>query len=130
MSGNKKKQIIYDSRKLYRRCYYRQDSDYVCVNEFGYLIKPRTLSDNFKRIIRQNNIRDLRLYDCRHTAASLMLKNGVNMKQIQIMLGHSDYGTTANTYSHLEYKDKIPAAKTMEKIIYGKEKEANQGKSK
>ncbi len=126
----KKKQIIYDSRKLYRRCYHRQDSDYVCVNEFGYLIKPRTLSDNFKRIIRQNNIHDLRLYDCRHTAASLMLKNGVNMKQIQLMLGHSDYGTTANTYSHLEYKDKIPAAKTMEKIIYGKEKEANQGKSK
>ena len=125
-----KKQSIQEYRKLFRRSYYREDSDYVCVNEIGELIKPRTLSDNFKRIIRQNKIRDLRLYDCRHTAASLMLKNGVNMKQIQMILGHSDYATTANIYSHLDYSDKIPATETMKEIIYGKDDEQVQGKSK
>ena len=118
-----KKQSIQEYRKLFRRSYYREDSDYVCVNEIGELIKPRTLSDNFKRIIRQNKIRNLRLYDCRHTAASLMLKNGVNMKQIQMILGHSDYATTANIYSHLDYSDKIPATETMKEIIYGKDNE-------
>ena len=118
-----KKQSIQEYRKLFRRSYYREDSDYVCVNEIGELIKPRTLSDNFKRIIRQNKIRNLRLYDCRHTAASLMLKNGVNMKQIQMILGHSDYATTANIYSHLDYSDKIPATETMKEIIYGKDDE-------
>ena len=118
-----KKQSIQEYRKLFRRSYYREDSDYVCVNEIGELIKPRTLSDNFKRIIRQNKIRNLRLYDCRHTAASLMLKNGVNMKQIQMILGHSDYATTANIYSHLDYSDKIPATETMKVIIYGKDNE-------
>ena len=114
-----KKKSIQEYRKLFRKSYYRKDSDYVCVNEIGELIKPRTLSDNFKRIIRQNNIRNLRLYDCRHTAASLMLKNGVNMKQIQMILGHSDYATTANIYSHLDYSDKIPATETMKNVIYG-----------
>ena len=118
-----KKQSIQEYRKLFRRSYYREDSDYVCVNEIGELIKPRILSDNFKRIIRQNKIRNLRLYDCRHTAASLMLKNGVNMKQIQMILGHSDYATTANIYSHLDYSDKIPATETMKEIIYGKDNE-------
>ena len=118
-----KKQSIQEYRKLFRRSYYREDSDYVCVNEIGELIKPRTLSDNFKRIIRQNKIRNLRLYDCRHTAASLMLKNGVNMKQIQMILGHSDYATTANIYSHLDYSDKIPATETMKEIIYDKDDE-------
>ena len=118
-----KKQSIQEYRKLFRRSYYREDSDYVCVNEIGELIKPRTLSDNFKRIIRQNKIRNLRLYDCRHTAASLMLKNGVNMKQIQMILGHSDFATTANIYSHLDYSDKIPATETMKEIIYGKDEE-------
>ena len=118
-----KKQSIQEYRKLFRRSYYREDSDYVCVNEIGELIKPRTLSDNFKRIIRQNKIRNLRLYDCRHTAASLMLKNGVNMKQIQMILGHSDFATTANIYSHLDYSDKIPATETMKEIIYGKDDE-------
>ena len=118
-----KKQSIQEYRKIFRRSYYREDSDYVCVNEIGELIKPRTLSDNFKRIIRYNKIRDLRLYDCRHTAASLMLKNGVNMKQIQMILGHSDFATTANIYSHLDYSDKIPATETMKEIIYGKDDE-------
>lgn len=118
-----KKKSIQEYRKLFRKSYYRKDSDYVCVNEIGELMKPRTLSDNFKRIIRQNNIRNLRLYDCRHTAASLMLKNGVNMKQIQMILGHSDYATTANIYSHLDYSDKIPATETMKNVIYGESNE-------
>ena len=115
----KKQESIQEFRKLFRRSYCRKDFDYVCVNEMGELIKPRTLSDNFKRIIRQNKIRNLRLYDCRHTAASLMLKNGINMKQIQLMLGHSDYATTANIYSHLDFTDKISATETMKDIIFG-----------
>ena len=115
----KKQESIKDFKKLFRKGYHYGDSDYVCVNELGNLIKPRTLSDNFKRITGQNKIRKLRLYDCRHTAASLMLKNGINMKQIQLMLGHSDYATTANIYSHIDYTDKLSATETMTNIIFG-----------
>ena len=114
-----KKKSICEYRKLFKKGYCHEDSDYVCVNEIGELIRPRTLSDNFKRIIKKNNIRNLRLYDCRHTAASIMLKNGVSMKQIQMILGHSDYSTTANIYSHLDYSDKISATNEMENILYG-----------
>lgn len=35
-----------------------------------------------------------------HTAASLLLANGVPMKQIQIWLGHSTFSTTADIYAH------------------------------
>ena len=115
----KKQESIREFKKLFRKGYHYAESDYVCVNELGDLIKPRTLSDNFKRIIKENKIRNLRLYDCRHTAASLMLKNGINMKQIQLMLGHSDYATTANIYSHLDFTDKISATETMKDIIFG-----------
>lgn len=114
-----KKKSISEYRKLFKKGYCHEDSDYVCVNEIGELIRPRTLSDNFKRIIKKNNIRNLRLYDCRHTAASIMLKNDVSMKQIQMILGHSDYSTTANIYSHLDYSDKIAATNEMENILYG-----------
>ena len=120
-----KKRSISEYRKLFKKGYCHEDSDYVCVNEIGELIKPRLLSDNFKRLIKNNNMHNLRLYDCRHTAASIMLKNGVSMKQIQIILGHNDYSTTANIYSHLDYSDKIPATETMKEIIYGKDDEAN-----
>ena len=36
------------------------------------------------------------------------------LKQIQEWLGHSDIGTTANIYSHLDYKSKITSAQAME----------------
>lgn len=52
-----------------------------------------------------------------------MLKKGVSIKQIQMILGHSDYATTANIYSHLDYSDKIPATETMKETIYGKDNE-------
>lgn len=118
-----KKKSIQEFKKLFRKGYHYEESEYVCVNEIGDLIRPRTLSDSFKRIVRKNKIRDLRLYDCRHTAATIMLKKGVSMKQIQMILGHSDFATTANIYSHLDYSDKIPATETMKEIIYGKDNE-------
>ena len=40
-------------------------------------------------------------HDLRHTQASLMLASGVDLKVIQARLGHRDFATTANTYSHL-----------------------------
>ena len=41
------------------------------------------------------------LHDLRHTQASLMLAAGVDLKVVQVRLGHRDFATTANIYSHL-----------------------------
>lgn len=40
-------------------------------------------------------------HDLRHTQASLLLAAGVDLKVIQKRLGHRDFATTANIYSHL-----------------------------
>ena len=45
--------------------------------------------------------------------ASLLLANGVPLKQIQEWLGHSDFSTTANIYAHLDYTSKLSSAKAM-----------------
>ena len=54
-----------------------------------------------------------RLDFLRHSCASLLLSNGVQMKQIQEWLGHSDFSTTANIYAHLDYSSKISSAQAM-----------------
>ncbi len=46
-----------------------------------------------------------------------MLKNGVPMKQIQEWLGHSDFSTTANIYSHLDYDSKLLSANAMMEAV-------------
>ena len=43
---------------------------------------------------------EIRFHDLRHTAGSLLLAQGVNIKQIQEFLGHSDVTTTLNIYTH------------------------------
>ena len=83
------------------------------MNEIGERLKPNTLSDGFKRILEQNNLRVIRLHDLRHTCASLLLANGVPMKQIQEWLGHSDFSTTANIYAHLDAQSKSSTVDAM-----------------
>ena len=58
-------------------------------------------------------MRQIRYHDLRHSCASLLLANGVPMKQIQEWLGHSDFGAAANIYAHLDSQSKNLSARTM-----------------
>ena len=64
-------------------------------------------------------MKKIRFHDTRHTAASTMLREKVSMKELQLILGHSDFSTTANIYSHLDFSDKISAGKKMSQAIFG-----------
>ena len=63
--------------------------------------------ESLQVILKQNGLRPIRFHDLRHSTASLMLANGVPMKMIQDWLGHSDMGTTASIYSHLDSNSMI-----------------------
>ena len=58
-------------------------------------------------------MKKMRFHDLRHSCASLLLANGVPLKQIQDWLGHSDFSTTANIYAHLDYSSKLSSAQAM-----------------
>ena len=77
-------------------------------------VKPNTVIHYHAIIhLRDFGLRPIRFHDLRHSCASLLLANGVPMKQIQEWLGHSDFSTTANIYSHLDYSSKISSAEAM-----------------
>ena len=77
------------------------------------LISPHYLTSAFPKLLAKNNLRHIRFHDLRHSCASLLLANGVPMKQIQEWLGHSDFSTTANVYAHLDYNSKLSSADAM-----------------
>ena len=89
-----------ENRRLCGRSYIKDYIDYVCVNEIGDLIKPHYVTESFPKLLKTNGLRHIRYHDLRHSCASLLLANGVPMKQIQERLGHSDFSTTANIYTH------------------------------
>ncbi len=83
----------------------------------GNLYSPQTVTDNFSSILKRNGLRHIRFHDLRHSCASLLLANGVSMKDIQAWLGHSDISTTANIYSHLDFTSKITSANVMDSAL-------------
>lgn len=88
-------------RKAFGKGYSREWTDCVCVDAVGKIISPEKLTSHFPDFLEANNLRKIRFHDLRHTCASLMVAQGINIKHIQLWLGHSNYSTTADTYSHL-----------------------------
>ena len=107
------KKVQAENRKLCGRSYVKDYLGYVCVNEIGAILKPNYISTSFPKLLEVNGLRHIRFHDLRHSCASLMLANGVAMKQIQEWLGHSDFSTTANIYAHLDYSSKLHSADVM-----------------
>lgn len=100
-------------RRLCGKSYNRDYLGYLCVDEIGNIIRPNYVSEQFPKLLEKNGLRPIRFHDLRHSCASLLLANGVPMKQIQEWLGHSDFSTTANIYAHLDYASKLSSAQAM-----------------
>ena len=92
-------------------CY--TDTGYVYVNEIGQTVKPDYITTHFARVIKKHNLRKITFHELRHSCASLLLKSGVSMKEIQAWLGHSTYNTTATFYAHLDSTAKEQVGRTL-----------------
>ena len=103
------------NRILCGRSYCADYLGYVLVDAMGNRLKLSYISTAFPALLKRNGLRPIRFHDLRHSCASLLLKNGVPMKQIQEWLGHSDFSTTANIYAHLDAGSKLTSAQAMEK---------------
>lgn len=99
-----------EMQRVLRGSYNKQYLGYICVDAIGNLLPPRYVSEHFKVLLRHNSLREIRFHDLRHSCASLLLANEVPMKMIQDWLGHSDMGTTANIYSHIDSNSKKESA--------------------
>jgi integrase len=74
---------------------------------------PRNRS--FERLKARSGVReDLRLYDLRHTCATLLLGEGVSVKVISEMPGHASISITPNSHSHVLPDVQDTAADAME----------------
>lgn len=95
------------NKELCGDCYNKEFEEYVFVDAIGNLFHPNNVSDSFRKLLAKNGLKHIRFHDLHHSCASLLLDRGVEMKAVQEWLGHSNIGTTANIYSHLEFKSKL-----------------------
>ena len=67
----------------------------------GPIRESRFVRDHFKPLLRSAGLPAIRLYDLRHTAATISLIAGVSPKVISEQLGHASVAFTLDVYSHV-----------------------------
>jgi integrase len=74
---------------------------YVFTDEIGRPVHPEYFSTAFDTQTKAAGLRQVRLHDLRHTAASLMIAAGENVKVVSELLGHSSPTITQTIYQHV-----------------------------
>jgi integrase len=76
-------------------------NDLVFANSLGRPMDLAKVRRLFKRALKDAELPQVRLYDSRHTHATLMLQAGINPKIVSERLGHTNIQMTLGTYSHV-----------------------------
>ncbi|MER5423071.1 site-specific integrase [Streptosporangium roseum] len=76
------------------------DTGLVFTTRSGKPIEPRNLARSFARLVAAHGLRSIRVHDLRHTAASLLKKQGVAPRDAMEILGHSRIPVTMEIYTH------------------------------
>lgn len=76
------------------------EPDAVFTDDAGYRISTNTISKKWLKILRAHDMPSVPLYGLRHTAASLLIAEGMNARDVASQLGHVTPTLTLNTYSH------------------------------
>ena len=111
------------NKQVCGNCYNYEYDGFVFVDELGERMRANYLTSAFPKFLENHGLRRMRFHDLRHTCASLLLSNGISMKQIQIWLGHSTFSTTADIYAHLDYSAQEASANAMNGMFNRPEKE-------
>lgn len=95
-----------------------QDGGYVFAQADGKPIGARTDWEAWQRLLRAAGVRDARLHDGRHTAATLLLQQGVAPRVAMQLLGHSQIAMTMH-YTHVVPELARDAADRMGQALWG-----------
>jgi integrase len=96
-----------------------QNHNLVFPSEVGTPITHSNVTQVFKRVLKNAKLRtSLRLYDLRHSHATLLLKAGVHAKIVSERLGHSTIALTLDVYSHVLPSMQAEAAAHLETMLY------------
>lgn len=92
----------------------------------GDLILPDRVTKTFQHLIKKNKLRHIRFHDLKYGCVSLLVSKGIPMKNIQEWLGHTNFNTTADVYSHLDFSAKKMSASVIENALTSGKEATNE----
>lgn len=106
--------VLKEHKERYSNVYMFNDDFYICGG-----IEPirDTMLENLKNeCAKRAGIKQIRIHDFRHSHASLLINNGVNISVISKRLGHSSIKETLDTYSHMYQKSEDEAVELINSL--------------
>lgn len=83
----------------------------------GAPLHPRNVLRALHAILAGANLPRVRFHDLRHSAASLLIAEGVQLAEVSMLLGHSELRVTSDLYSHLQAQTAAKAARHMDALL-------------
>ena len=79
--------------------------EWVFTQWNGEIMNPQTPTKQFRLFLKKHGLKHRKLHSLRHTSATLLLYGGVNIRQVQARLGHSEIETTQKYLHYLTDAD-------------------------
>ncbi|EHN76248.1 integrase [Streptomyces sp. NRRL WC-3753] len=98
-----------------------QHSGHVFTTPQGRTIDPTNLTRAFTTLLRKASLRRIRFHDLRHSTATLLLEQGVELVVIKELLGHAHIGVTATVYAHVRLRLQRDAIDTLGTVLVNRE---------
>lgn len=80
-------------------------------------LRDTSIENHNKKFAATAGLPHIRIHDFRHSHASVLVNNGINIQEVARRLGHSDIEMTWNTYSHLYPREEERAVEVLNQIV-------------
>jgi integrase len=85
---------------------------------------PKGVQERADTAWRKAGLKRITFHECRHTFASLMIASGVNVKALQVFMGHANIATTLDRYGHLLPGSEAEAAELLDGYLAAQQEQA------
>ena len=94
--------------------------DFIFIQADGKPMHPDTISGWLDKFAKRNDLPHINPHAFRHTVASILISQGIDIVTVSKQLGHDKVSTTTDIYSHIINKASEQAADTISNVIFRK----------
>lgn len=103
-------------KEFYGNTYNHDYDGYLFVHDNGDFILPNYFTKRFGKLVRRNNLKKITPHGLRHSNATLLHMEGVDIRDLQDWLGHQSVSST-NRYTRSDYQRQLETGRAIERIF-------------